>query len=214
MSFEEDRSGDTITVLVSEPRPGLELTQVERDNAIQSVVRLYSVSAPTVTEDGPSDFNRDEGSVRSVGVDTGRLNALVEPHTRPLVPYEGVHSCTDGSAFVDGCNVSASAGYLCAPQTHDASRAFVGTQGSLGTSVPLSERLNSPSPTIDTLTHSEVTAPHGTVDTTHTIFNTQSVPQEMIERPSQVLLSPAGTSCGSGCDAQVIHTLDHHPQYT
>ena len=26
----------------------------------------------------------------------------------------------------------------------------------------------------------------------------------MIERPSQVLLSPAGTSCGSGLDAQVI----------
>ena len=68
----------------------------------------------------------------------------------------------------------------------------------------MSERFNSPSLTIDTLTYSEVTAPHGTVDTTHTILNTQSVPQEKLERPSQVLLSPAGTSCGSGPDAQVI----------
>ena len=59
--------------------------------------------------------------LRSVGVGTGRLNALVEPHTRPLVPYEGVHSCTEGTAFVDGCHVPTSAGYLCAPQTHDAS---------------------------------------------------------------------------------------------
>ena len=87
--FEEDLRGETITVPASEPPPGLELTQVERDNPIQSVVPLYSVSAPTVTEDGPSDFNRDEGSVRS--------------------------------AFVDGCHVPASAGYLCAPQTHDVS---------------------------------------------------------------------------------------------
>ena len=202
--FEEDLSGETITVPASEDLPGLELTQVERDNPIQSVVPLYSVSAPTVTEDGPSDFNRDEGSVRSVGVGTGRLNALVEPHTRPLVPYEGVHSCTDGSAFLDGCHVPASAGYLCAPQTHDASCAGERAQGSLGTSVPWSERFNSSSPTIDTLTYSEVTAPHATVDTTHTILNTQSVPQEMMERPSQVLLSLAGTSCGSGPDAQVI----------
>ena len=91
--------------------------------------------------------------MRSVGVGTGRLNALVEPHTRPLVPYEGVHSCTDGSAFVDGCHVPASAGYLCAPQTHDASCAGERAQGSLGTSVPWSERFNSPSPTIDTLTY-------------------------------------------------------------
>ena len=170
--FEEDPSGETITVPASEPPPGLELTQVERDNPIQSVVPLYSVSAPTVTEDGPSDFNRDEGSVRS--------------------------------AFVDGCHVPASAGYLCAPQTHDVSCAGERAQGSLGTSVPWSERFNSPSPTIDILTYSEVTAPHETVDTTHTILNTQSVPQEMMERPSQVLLSPAGTSCGSGPDAQVI----------
>ena len=170
--FEEDLSGETITVPASEPPPGLELTQVERDNPIRSVVPLYSVSAPTVTEDGPSDFNRDEGSVRP--------------------------------AFVDGCHVPASAGYLCAPQTHDVSCAGERAQGSLGTSVPWSERFNSPSPTIDTLTYSEVTAPHATVDTTHTILNTQSVPQEMMERPSQVLLSPAGTSCGSGPDAQVI----------
>ena len=170
--FEEDLSGETITVPASEPPPGLELTQVERDNPIQSVVPLYSVSAPTVTEDGPSDLNRDEGSVRS--------------------------------AFVDGCHVPASAGYLCAPQTHDVSCAGERAQGSLGTSVPWSERFNSPLPTIDTLTYSEVTAPHATVDTTHTILNTQSVPQEMMERPSQVLLSPAGTSCGSGPDAQVI----------
>ena len=63
--FEEDLSGETITVPASEPPPGLELTQVERDNPIQSVVPLYSVSVPTVTEDGPSDFDRDEGSVRS-----------------------------------------------------------------------------------------------------------------------------------------------------
>ena len=142
--------------------------------------------------------------MRSVGVGTGRLNALVEPHTRPLVPYEGVHSCTDGSAFVDRCHVPASAGYLCALQTHDASCAGERAQGSLGTSVPWSERFNSPSPTIDTLIYSEVTAPHATVDTTHTILNTQSVPQELMERPSQVLLLPAGTSCGSGPDAQVI----------
>ena len=202
--FEEHISGETITVPASEPPIGLELTLVERDNPIQSVVPLYSVSAPTVTEDCPSDFNWDEGSVRSVGMGTGRLNALVKPHIPPLVPYEGVHSCTDGSSFVDGCHVPASTGYLCAPQAHDASRAGERAQGSLGTSVPWSERFNSPSPTIDTLTHSEVTAPHGTVDTTHTILNTQSVPQEMMERPSQVLLSPAGTSCGSGPDAQVI----------
>ena len=122
--FEEDLSGETITVPASEPPPGLELTQVERDNPIQSVVPLYSVSAPTVTEDGPSDFNRDEGSVRS--------------------------------AFVDGCHVPASAGYLCAPQTHDVSCAGERAQGSLGTSVPWSERFNSPSPTIDTLTYSGV----------------------------------------------------------
>ena len=195
LTFGEDLSGGTITVPASEPPPGLKLTQVEGDNLIQSVVPLYSVSEPTVTEVGPSDFNRDEGSVRSDGVGTGRLNALVGPHTRPLVPYEGVHSCTDGSAFVDGCHVPAFAGFLCASQTHDASCAGERAQGSLGTSVPWSERFNSPSPTIDTLTYSEVRAPHGTVETTHTILNTQSVPQEVMERPSQVLLSPAGTSC-------------------
>ena len=77
-------------------------------------------------------------------------------------------------------------------------------QGSLGTSVPLSERFNSPLPTIDTLTYSEVTVPHGTVDTTHTILNTHSVPQETMDRPSQVILSSAWTSCGSAPDAQVI----------
>ena len=142
--------------------------------------------------------------MRSVGVGTGRLNALVEPHTRPLVPYEGVHSCTDGSAFVDGCHVPASAGYLCARQTDNASCAGERAQGSLGASVPWSEWFNSPLRTIDTLTYSEVTASHGTVDTTHTVPNTQSVPQEMMERPSKVLLSPAKTSCGSGPDAQVI----------
>ena len=202
--FEEDLTGGTITVRASEPPPGLELTKVERDNPIQAAVPLHSVSAPTVTEDGPSYFHRDEGSVRSVGVVTGRLNALVEPHTPPLVPYKGVHSYQDRSAFVDGCHVPASAGYLCAPETQDASCAGERAQGSLDTSVPWSERFNSPPPTIDTLTYSEVTAPHGTVDTTHTILNTQSVPQEMLERPSQVLLSPAGTSCGSGPDAQVI----------
>ena len=60
----------------SEAPPGLGQTQVERDNRIRSVVPLYSVSAPTVTEGGTSDSNRDEGSVRSVGVRTGRLNAL------------------------------------------------------------------------------------------------------------------------------------------
>ena len=182
--FEENLSGETITVPASESPPGLELTRVERDNQIQSVVPLYFVSAPVVTEYGRSDFNRDEGSVRSVGVGTGRLNALVEPHTRPLFPSEGVLSCTDGSAFVDGCHVLDSAGYLCAPQTHDASGAGERAQGSLGTSVPWSERFNSPSPTIHTLTYSEVKAPLGTLDTTHTILNTQSVPQEMMERPS------------------------------
>ena len=135
---------------------------------------------------------------------TGRLNALVEPHTRPLVPYEGVQSCTDGSAFVDGCHFPASAGHLCAPQTHIASDAGERAQGSLGTSVPWSEWFNSPPPTIDILTYSDVTAPHGTVDITHTILHTQSVPQEMMERPSQALLSLAETSCGSGPDAQVI----------
>ena len=142
--------------------------------------------------------------MRSVGVGAGRLNALVEPHTRPLLPYEGVHSCRDGSAFVDWCHVPASVRYPCAPQTHDASGAGERAEGSLGTSVPWSERLNSLSPTFDTLTYSKVTAPHGTVDTTHTIKNTQSIPQEMMESPSGVLLSPAGTSCGSGSDAQVI----------
>ena len=182
--------GQGSLIFEEEPPPGLELTQVERDNPIQSVVPLYSVSAPTVTEDGPSDFNWDKGSVRSVGVGTGRLNTLVEPHTRPLVPYEAVHSCTDGSAFADGCHVPASAAYLCAPQTHDASCAGERAQGSLGIFEPWSGRFNSASPTIDTLTYSEVTAPHGTVDTTHTILNTQSVPQEMtrmMEWPSQVL---------------------------
>ena len=59
--FEEDPSGKTITVPAFEPPPGMELTQVEGDNPIQSVVPLYSASASTVTEDGPSDFNRDEG---------------------------------------------------------------------------------------------------------------------------------------------------------
>ena len=210
--FEEDLSGETITVPGCESPPGLELTQVERDNPIQSVVPLYSVSALTVTEDGPSDFNRDEGSVRSVGVGTGRLNALVEPHTRPLVPYEGVHFCTDGSAFVDWCHVPASTGYLCAPQTHDASCAGERAQGSLGTSVPWSERFNSPSPTIDTLSYSEVTAPHGTVDTTHTPEHTICTSGNDGE---------AFTGCSltgrdqlwkrSGCPG---HTLDHHPHYT
>ena len=38
----------------------------------------------------PSEFNRDEGSMRSVGVHAGRLNALVGPDSWPLVPYEGV----------------------------------------------------------------------------------------------------------------------------
>ena len=142
--------------------------------------------------------------MRSVGVGSRRLNAPVEPHTRPLVLYEGVHSCTDGSAFVDGCHVPASAGYLCAPKTDDASCMDERAQGSLGPSVPWSQRFNSPPPTIDTLTFSEVTTPHGTVDTRHTVLNTQSVPQEMMDRRSQVLLSPAGTSCGSGPDAQVI----------
>ena len=140
----------------------------------------------------------------SVGVGTGGVKALVEPPTRSLVPYEGVHSCTDGSACVNGCHVPASAGYLCAPQKHDASGAGERAHGSLGTSVPRSERFNSLPPTIDTLTYSEVTAPHGTVDTTIIILNTQSVPHEKMERPSQVLLSPAGTSCGSGPDAQII----------
>ena len=84
--FEEDLSGETITVPASEPPPGLELTQVERDNPIPLVVPLYSVSAPTVNEDGPSDFNQDEVSVRSVGVGTGRLNALVEPQNSAFGP--------------------------------------------------------------------------------------------------------------------------------
>ena len=201
LNFGEDLCGETITVPASEPIPGLELTQFEKDNLIQSVVPLYSVSPPT---DCPSDFNRDEGSVRSLGVGTGRLNALVEPQTLPLVPYEGVHSCAEGSAFIDGCHVPASAGYLCAPQTHDASRAGERAQGSLGTSMPWSERFNSPSPTIDTLTYSEVTEPHWTVDNTNTILNTESVPQEMMERHSQVLLLPAETNYGSGPDVQVI----------
>ena len=62
--FEEDLSGETITLPASELPPGLELTQVGRDNQTQSVLPLYSVSAPTVAEDGPSNFNEDEGSVR------------------------------------------------------------------------------------------------------------------------------------------------------
>ena len=176
--FEEDLSRETISVPASERPPGLEVTQVDRDNLSQSLVPLYSVSEPTVTEDGPSDFNREEGSVRSVGVGTGRLNSLVEPHTGPLVPYEGVYSCTDGSAFVCWCHVPASARYLCAPQTHDASGAGRRAQGSPGTSVPWSEQFNSPSPIIDTLTYSELTAPHKAAETTHTILNAQSVPQE------------------------------------
>ena len=57
--FEEDLSGETITVPASEPPPGLELTQVVRDNPIQSVVPLYSVFSPTVTGECPSDSNRD-----------------------------------------------------------------------------------------------------------------------------------------------------------
>ena len=142
--------------------------------------------------------------MRSVRVGTRTLNAVVEPQTRPLFPYEGVHSGTEGSAFVDGCQVPASAGYLCAPQTHDASCAGDRVKGSLATSVRWSEPFNSPSPTIATLTSSELTTPHGTVDTTHTILNTQSLPHEMLRRPSQVLLSPAGTSCTSGPDPQVI----------
>ena len=134
--FEEDLSGGPIAVPASEPPLGLELTQVERVNPIQSIVPLYSVSAPTVTEDHPSDFNRDKGSVRSVGVSTGRINALVEPQNQPLGPYEGVHSCGDRSAFVNGCQVPAPAGFLCAPQTHDASCAGKRAEGSLGTCVP------------------------------------------------------------------------------
>ena len=111
--------------------------------------------------------------MKCVGVGTGRLNALVEP----LVPNAGFHSYTEGNAFVNGCHVPASAGYLCAPQTHDASGADERAQGNLCASVPWSERLNSASPTIDTLTYFEVTAPHETVDITHTILNTQSVPE-------------------------------------
>ena len=69
--FEKDLSGETITLPASEPQPGLELNPVERDNRIQSVVPLYSVAARTVTKDAPSDFKRDEGSVRSVAMGTG-----------------------------------------------------------------------------------------------------------------------------------------------
>ena len=36
--FEEDLSGETMTVPASEPPPGLEVTQAERDDPIQSVV--------------------------------------------------------------------------------------------------------------------------------------------------------------------------------
>ena len=57
--FGEELSGETITVPASELPPGVELTQVERDNPIQSVVPLYSFFAPTVTVDSPSDFNRE-----------------------------------------------------------------------------------------------------------------------------------------------------------
>ena len=121
----------------------------------------------------PDKLIQDEGSVRSTGVGTRRLNAVLEPQIRPLVPYEGVHSDTEGSAFVDGFHVPASAGYLCAPETHDATCAGERVKGSLGTSVRWSEPFNSPSPTI-------ATAPHGTVDTTHTMLNTQSVPHEML----------------------------------
>ena len=156
--FEEDLSAETIIVLVSETPLGLELIQVERYIPSQSVVLLYLVSAPTVTADAPSDFNRDEGSVRSVGVGTGRLTALVEPHTPPLVPSEGVHSSIEVSAFVDGYHVPASAGYLCARQTHEVSCAGERAQGSMGTSVPWPDWVSSPSPDIDTLTYSEVTA--------------------------------------------------------
>ena len=152
----------------------------------------------------PSEFNGDEGSMRSVGVGAGRLNALVGPQTPPLVPCEGGVSYTEGSAFVDGCHVPASTGYLCPPQTHDASCAGERAGASLGTSVPWCERFNSLSPTTDNPTYSELTAPHWSVDTTHKILDTQSVPQKMMERPSQVLLSPAGSGSGSGPDAQVI----------
>ena len=82
----------------------------------------------------------------------------------------------EGSAVVVGCHVPASAGCLCAAQTHDASGAGERAQGSLGTSVPWCEQFNSSSPIIDTLTHSEISTPHGTVGTTNTILNTQSVP--------------------------------------
>ena len=101
------------------------------------------------------------------------LNALVEPHTRSLVPFEDVHSCTHGSAFVDLCHVPASAEYLCAPKRHNASCAGERAQGSLRTSVPWSERFNSPPLTINTPTYSEMTAPHLT-RTTLTILNTKN----------------------------------------
>ena len=45
---EEDLSRDTTNVAASEHKPGLELTHVERDNPIQSIVQLYSVSVPTI----------------------------------------------------------------------------------------------------------------------------------------------------------------------
>ena len=57
---------------------------------------------------------------------------------------------------------------------HDANCAGRRAQGSLGTSVVWYDWLNSPSPTIDTLTFSEVTAPHGRDYTTHTLLNRQS----------------------------------------
>ena len=76
-------------------------------------------TCPSVTAHGLPGTQRDKGSAISLGVGFGRLNALVESPTRPLVPHEGVRSYTEGPALGDGCYAHASAGHLCAQQTHD-----------------------------------------------------------------------------------------------
>ena len=114
--FEEDLGEEVMpSPPLSVPPLGLELTQVENDNPIQVVVPLYCLQGASITEDNHSGKHRDEGSAISVGVGTGRLNALVESPTRPLVPYQGVHSYTEGPTLGDGCHVHASTGHLCAP---------------------------------------------------------------------------------------------------
>ena len=112
--FEEDLGEEVMpSPSLFEPPPGLELTQVAKDNPIQAVVPLYCMQDPSITEDSQSGEHRDEGSTISVGVGTGRLNAPVESPTRPWVSRSSPRNTTSRrtaflsphkqSTFKQGC---------------------------------------------------------------------------------------------------------------